>query len=152
MHEENFLNSWLREDVEGKEDRKHLFNRETKEKVSRKREREGEKGEDETVAVKRWCIKPVTADAFDIFSQGRDSESCGNSWGGLWDDSCGLSDCGSMTLSGVLVVTDVHVSPPSAVAVMSEVLLSDSDREIVEPQSFSFFTMRSVVCVENQEM
>ena len=37
----------------------------------------------------------------------------------LWDDSCGLSDCGSVTLSGVLVVTDVLVSPSSAVAVMS---------------------------------
>ena len=36
-------------------------------------------GEDETVAVKR-CTKPISAEAFDIFSQAEDSDSCGNSW------------------------------------------------------------------------
>ena len=38
MHEENFLSSWLREDVEGKEERKTKFNMETEEEVSRERE------------------------------------------------------------------------------------------------------------------
>ena len=52
------------------------------EEMSRKRKREGEKGKDETVAVKRRCTNPVSAVAFDIFSQGEVSESCGNSWEG----------------------------------------------------------------------
>ena len=34
---------------------------------------------------------------------------------------------------------------------MSEALLSDSDWEIVDPQSFSFSRKRQTVCVENQE-
>ena len=66
-------------------------------------------------------------------------------------DSCGLSDCGSVALSGVSVVTDVLVSPSSKVAVLSVAVLSDSDWEIVEPQSFSFSRKRSVVRVENHE-
>ena len=88
------------------------------------------------VTVKRRCINPVSAEAFDIFSKREDSESCGNSWCDLWDESCGLSDCGSVTLSGVPVVTDVPVFPSSAVGVMNEALLSGSEWETVEPQSF----------------
>ena len=38
--------------------------------------------------------------------------------------------------SGVPVVTAVLVSHSSSLVVMSEALLSDSDREIVESQSF----------------
>ena len=52
MHKENFLSSCLREDVEGKEQSKNQFNRKTNEEVSRKRDREGEKGEDGTMADK----------------------------------------------------------------------------------------------------
>lgn len=70
IHEENFLDSWLREDVEGKEEGKKKVDKDTKEEVSRKREREGEKGKDQTVVVKRRCINLVSAEAFDIFSQG----------------------------------------------------------------------------------
>ena len=136
--------------MEGKEERKNKFNRETKEEVSREREREGEKGEDGTVAVKRKCINPVSAEAFDIFSQGEESESCGNSWCDLWDDSSGLSDCGSVTLSCVPVVTDVLVFPSSALAVRIDAL-SDWDWEFVEPQTFSFFRKRQAVCAEDQE-
>ena len=58
------LSSWLREDVEGKEERNNKFNMVTKE------EREGEKREDQTVVVKRMCVNPVSAEAFDIFRQG----------------------------------------------------------------------------------
>ena len=43
MHEENFQNSWLREDVEGKEEGKKKIVRKAKEEVRRKRKREGEK-------------------------------------------------------------------------------------------------------------
>ena len=46
-------------------------------------------------------------------------------------------------------MTEVPVCS-SAVAVMSDALLSDSDWEIVEPQPFSFSKKRSVVCEENQ--
>ena len=49
------------------------------------------------------------------------------------------------------VVTDVLASPFSAVVVMSEAVLLDSDREVVEPHSFSFSRKRGAVCVENQE-
>ena len=43
--------------------------------------------------LKRKCTNPVSAEAFDIFNQREDSESCGNSWESLLGDSCGLSDC-----------------------------------------------------------
>ena len=136
--------------MDGKEERGRKANKETREEVSRKRKREGDKGEDQKVVVKRRCINLVSAEAFDIFSHGRDSECCGNSWSDLAGDSCGLSDCGYVALSGVVVVTDVLVSPSSAVAVMSEALLSDFDWEFVEPPSSSFFKKRSAACVENQ--
>ena len=70
--------------------------------------------------------------------------------GDLLGDSCGLSDCVLEVSSGVHVVIDVPVSPSSLV-VMSETLVSDSDCEIVEPQSFSLSRRRQAVCVENQE-
>ena len=75
--------------------------------------REREKREDETVAAKRRCTNPVSAEAFDILTQKEDSASCGNSWCDLLVDSCGLSDCGSVALSGVPVVTDVPVVKPA---------------------------------------
>ena len=56
-----------------------------------------------------------------------------------------------MTSTGVPVVTDVLVSPSSAVAEMCEGFSSDSVWEFVEPRSFSFFKNRSIFCVENQE-
>ena len=121
------------------------MDKETEEEVSRKRKTEEEKEENETVIVKRRCVNLVSAEAFDIVSQKELSESCRNSWGDLWDESCGLSDCDSVTWTGVLV------SPSSAVAVMCEGVSSDSDWEFVEPQSFSFSKKRSIVCVENQE-
>ena len=55
-----------------------------------------------------------------FFRQGEDSESCGNSWSDLWDGPCGLSDDDLVTLTGVLVVTDVLVSLSPAVAEMCE--------------------------------
>ena len=48
MHEENFLSSWVREDVEDKKERKMEVDKESEEVV---------KGEDETV-VNRRCINP----------------------------------------------------------------------------------------------
>ena len=59
-----------------------------------------------------------------------------------------MPDGDPVTLTGVLVVSDVLVSSSSAVAEMCE---PDSDWEFVEPQSFSFSKKRSIVWVENQE-
>ena len=50
-----------------------------------KRKREVEKEENKTESVKRRCDGSVSVEAFEIFSQGRDLESCG-----------GLSWCGSL--------------------------------------------------------
>ena len=62
--------------------------------------------------------------------------SCGD----IWDESCRLSDCDSVTWTGLPVVVDVLVSPSSAVAEMCDGVSSDSDWEFVAPQSFSFYT------------
>ena len=48
MHEENFLSSWLREDLIGEEERRKEDKR-IREEFNRKRKREGEEGQDETV-------------------------------------------------------------------------------------------------------
>ena len=48
------------------------------------------------------------------------------------------------------VVSDVPVSSCSAVVVLSEASLSDSDWEIVEPQSFSLSGKPKALWVENQ--
>ena len=42
----------------------------------------------------------MSAEVFNIFSQGEDSESCGNSLGGHWDESCDLSDCNLVIWTG----------------------------------------------------
>ena len=86
--------------------------KETNEETGKKRIRDEEKEENETVIVKRRCVNPVSAEAFDFFSQGEISESCGNSWG--------LCDCAPGTWTVLPVVTDVRVSPSSAVAEMCE--------------------------------
>ena len=95
VHEDIFLSS----------ERKLEVDREAKEGVSEKRIREEEKGENETLIVKRRCVNSVSTDAFDM-------ESCGNSWGDLWYDPGGLSDGDPGDWAGVLVVLavmDVHV-------------------------------------------
>ena len=90
MHEEHFLSSWWKEVRKDKEERVIEIDQKTKEEVSKKRTREEEKEENETVIVKRRCVNLVSTEAAGIFSQGEDSESCGNSWGDPWDDPCGL--------------------------------------------------------------
>ena len=62
-----------------------------------------------------------------------------------------VSECGSVAVSGVLVVTDVGETAHSAVAAMCEGVLSDSEWDFVEPQSFSFSKKRNFACVGNQE-
>ena len=53
MHEENFLSSWLREDVKGKEERTGKVCEQSEEERGEKRNREEEKEENETGTVKR---------------------------------------------------------------------------------------------------
>ena len=52
------------------------------------------------------CANPVSPEAFGIFILEEDSESCGD----LKDESCGLSDCGSVT-STSLPVVNVELVP-----------------------------------------
>ena len=56
-----------------------------------------------------------------------------NSWGDLWDEPCGLSDCDSVTWTDAPVVTDVLVFPSSVVVEMWEGVSSDPD---FHPQAF----------------
>ena len=119
-------------------------------------------------------MKPVSVEAFDIFSQGEipECDSCGvnsDCESGTWssalvsNDVCvppsfavevvgvgEMSDsgwefgsgCGSVSVSGVLVVPDVGETNPSVVTVMCEGVPSDSEWDFVEPQSFSFSKKR----------
>ena len=83
MHEENFWSSWLREDERGEEERMAESEKNEEEKGD-KRKREEEKEVNETGTVKRRCEGFVSVEAFEIFGQGGDLESCGNlSWGDL---------------------------------------------------------------------
>ena len=76
MHEENFLSSWLRADLVEKEERRKKVKERVKEeegkngKREEERKRHGEKEENETVSAKRRCVGFISAEAFDIFSQG----------------------------------------------------------------------------------
>ena len=62
MHEENFLTSWLREDLVEKEERRKKVKEKVREEEVKKGEREeerkgeGEKEENETVSAKRRCV------------------------------------------------------------------------------------------------
>ena len=69
MHEENFLSSWLREDGREKGKGTVGMGNESKEERCGKRRREGEKGENETGAVKRRCLGPISVESFEIFRQ-----------------------------------------------------------------------------------
>ena len=62
-----------------------------------------------------------------------------------------VSECGSVAVSGVPVVTEVGETAPSVVTVMCEGVPSDSEWDFVEPQSFSFSKKRNFACVEGQE-
>ena len=89
MHEENFWSSWLREDERGKKEGTARAEKKEEERVE-KRKREDEKEENETPTVKRRCEGIVSVEAFEIYSQGGDVESCGDlSWGGSFGEARG---------------------------------------------------------------
>ena len=83
MHEEDFWSSWLREDEIGKEEIMAKAERKEEKKAER-RKRVEEKEEYETGMVKRRCEGCFSVEAFEIFSEGGDLDSCGGlSWNGL---------------------------------------------------------------------
>ena len=92
MREEKFLSRWLRESGKNKEEIIEEIGKETQEETGKKRIREEEREENETVIVKRRCINSVSTEAFEFFCHGEMSESGGVSCGDLWDDPCGVSD------------------------------------------------------------
>ena len=131
MHGENFLNSWLREEGKDREVRIMETDKESEEEASKKRTREEEKEENETVSAKR-CVGSVSAETFDIFSQGAYSESCGGfSWGDLLKDPDDLPETRT-EVPAVPDVTVVPVSPSSVVTDLFEDVSLDSDWELVE--------------------
>ena len=150
MHEEDFWSSWLRKDERGKEgrttktERKEQENCEMrKEKRRKKRTKKGLEKEDVRVSV----------DAFEIFSQGRDLESCGDLfWEYLLDKVEDLSDREPVSGELVRVVPDVtDVSPSSVVTELCDVSPCRSKWEFVEPQTFSFSKKRAHCRTDTQE-
>ena len=71
MHEENFLSSWLREDVE----RVAKASEKNEEESGEKRKREEEKEENQTVTVKRRCEGLFLWKPYNFLSQTGDVES-----------------------------------------------------------------------------
>ena len=139
MHEENFLSSRLWEDVRGKKERTAKVSEKNEEERCEKRKREVEKEENKTERVnRRWGVL-ASVKAFEIFSTGRDLESCGGlSWGDLWEKYEDMTDCKLDTRAHVRDVTDVLVSPSFVVTEFCEGFSCCSDWEDVVPQSFSF--------------
>ena len=70
MHEENFLGSWLREDVRVKEERVAKACEKNEEERGEKRKKEEEKDEDQTERVNTRRDSLVSVEAFEICSQG----------------------------------------------------------------------------------
>ena len=131
----------LREDERGEEVRMAEAERNEEEK-GEKRKREEEKEENETGTVKIRCWRFVSVEAFEMFSQGRDLESCGDlSWKESLEEFENWSDCEPDSCARVRVVPDVPDVPVSTSSVVTEfrdVSSMCSDWEFVEPQSFSF--------------
>ena len=108
--------------------------------IGEKRKTEEKKDENQLERVKRRRDGLVSVEAFEIFGQGRDLESCGGlSWEDLVEKPEDLSYCEPDTHAHVRVlldVPDVTVSPSSVVAEFCHVFSCCSDWEFVEPQSF----------------
>ena len=147
MHGENSLSSWLRIDGKNKEETIRGVGKETEEETGKKRLREEEREENETVLVKRRCLLSVSTEAFEFFRHGEMSESGGISSGDLWDDPCGEGLTAFLGLGRVglwvLVVTDVPVSPSSVVTEVCDGFSLGSDGELLEQYSFSFSKRRA---------
>ena len=75
MHEGGFWSSWLREDEKSKEERKA---EDEGKGEGERRGKEEENEENETGTVKRRCEGLDSVEAFGIFIQERNVETCGN--------------------------------------------------------------------------
>ena len=93
------------------------MNEENEEERGEKRKREDENEENKTESVKRRCEAFVSVEAFEIYSQEGDLESCGGfSCEDFLEKPEGPSDCEPDFCAHVRVVpvvTDVLVSPSS---------------------------------------
>ena len=121
MHEENFLSSWLQEDVEGKEEEREKMNKEAKEEESRsgKREVEGERKRVE-IDSKIICANRLSGKVFDVFCPVPEVERVGNSFDlSVCVPVCACCDCSFLECESGC-----------------EVVLFDSDCDFVEPQGF----------------
>ena len=78
-------------------------------------------------------MNPLSNDVVEEFGPLDDSGSFGDSGSDFHGESCGFWECVLVVSLGVLVVTDVSVSP-ATVGVLGEASPSDSDCEIVKPQ------------------
>ena len=73
MHEDNFLSSRLREDGEGKEEKRRLTRRPEK-SVEEVEKEEGRKERTKRLLLKEGgCVNPVSGDAFEEFSHVEES-------------------------------------------------------------------------------
>ena len=99
MHEENFLSSWLREDVEGTEEEMEKMNKEAKEEESKRGNKEV-KREKETAVIKRRCVDPIYGCIFEEFSTVEEWLSVGDSCGGSCGGSGGFSVCACFSFVG----------------------------------------------------
>ena len=106
MNEDNFLSSWLREDIKGTEERRKDMDKEAREKESRSGKREVEREKEET-AVKRRCVNPFSSVFFKELDVWGFLGSCGVLGGG----SGGSSVCELAGSSGEAGVCGVLVSP-----------------------------------------
>ena len=92
MHEENFLNGWLREDVEGKgERRKDRVEKAREEEESRSGKRKVAREKEKTVGVERRCVDPFSSDVFAELGPMDDLGSLWDFWEDFLSDACGFS-------------------------------------------------------------
>ena len=87
MHEENFLSSWPREDVEERKAEMERLNEEAKQEKSKSGRREVER-EGERVEIKRMCLNRVSSGFFENFSPMTEWESDGDSLGSFGVRAC----------------------------------------------------------------
>ena len=105
VHEENFLSSWPREDVEDTVEGRKNMNKEAREEESKSGKREVERKEVKTVVKRKW-VNPLSRYSFENFVPGRRWKVLGF----LCSGSCGSSVCVPVRPLGVHGVTDVPVS------------------------------------------
>ena len=96
--------------------------------------------------LKEECDGFVSVEAFEIFSQGGDLESCGGlSWRYLLEKPEDLFDFELDTRVEVAMVLDVSVSSSSVVTEFCDSFSYCPDWEDVVPQSLSFSKKRHIV-------